>query len=124
MAAEIVGGVAVLGLDDDGEFERQALQHALALARRGDGGLGIVHAMLFTERVELVLGIEGLQHLHAVKAVRDQTLEVVVVLAQQPYIIIGAGDDQLFFIACRVFSQYAQQRVGKHLGALEVLDDL
>ena len=124
VAAEIFGGVAVLRLDHDGEVEGQTLQHALPLLRGGNGCLGIVHAVLLAQGVEPILGVEGFQQLHAVEAVGDQPLEVVIMAAEQPYIVIGAGDDQLLFIGGGVAAQHIQQCVGEYLCAFKVGNDL
>ena len=82
VAAEIVERVGIFGLDDDGKVERQAIDDALALLGRGDDSLGIVHAVLLAEGVELVLRIEGLKKLVGDKAVGDEPLKAVVMAAE------------------------------------------
>ena len=82
VAAEIVERVGIFGLDDDGKVERQAIDDALALLGRGDDGLGIVHAVLLAEGVELVLRVKGLKKLLGDEAVRDEPLKAVVMAAE------------------------------------------
>ena len=88
VAAQVVERVGVFRLDDDGEVERQTVGDLDALVGRGDDGLGIVHAVLLAERVEPILGVEGLEQLLGDEAVRDQPLEVVIMAAEQTGIIV------------------------------------
>ena len=123
MAAQVVERVGVFRLDDDGEVKRQTVGDLDALVGRGDDGLGIVHAVLLAERVELILGVEGLEQLLGDEAVRDQSLEVVIMAAEQTGIIVRAGDDEQLFVVLGALAQYAEQRVGKDLLAFKAGDD-
>ena len=123
VTAEIVERVGIFGLDDDGEVKRQPLGDALTLLGRGDDGLGIVHAVLLAEGVELVLRVKGLKKLFGDEAVRDQAFKVVVVAAEKTRIIVRAGDNEQLFIVLRALLQNLEQRVGENLLALKIRDD-
>ena len=123
MAAEIVECIGILGLDDDGKVERKAVDDALALLRRGDDGLGIVHAVLLAEGVELVLRVEGLKKRLGDEAVCDEPLEMVVVAAEKTRVIVRAGDDEQLFIVLCALLQHAEQRAGEDLLALKIRDN-
>ena len=123
MAAQVVERVGVFRLDNDGKVERQSVGDLDALVGRGDDGLGIVHAVLLAERVEPILGVEGLEQLLGDEAVRDQSLEVVIMAAEQTGIIVRAGDDEQLFVVLGALAQYAEQRVGKDLLAFKAGDD-
>ena len=94
MAAQVVERVGVFRLDDDGEVKRQTVGDPDALVGRGNDGLGIVQTVLLAERVEPILGVEGLEQLLGDEAVRDQSLKVVIMAAEQAGIIVRAGDDE------------------------------
>ena len=123
MAAEIVERVGILGLNDDGEVERQTVDDPLALFGGSDDGLGIVHAVLLAEGVELVLRVERFQQLIRDEAVGDQSLEVVAVAAEKTHVVVRARDDEQLFIVLRALLQNLEQRVGEDLFALEVGND-
>ena len=123
MAAEIVERVGILGLNDDGEVERQTVDDPLALFGGSDDGLGIVHAVLLAEGVELVLRVERFQQRIRDEAVGDQTLEVVAVVAEKTHVVVRARDDEQLFIVLRALLQNLEQRVGEDLFALEVGND-
>ena len=123
MAAEIVERVGILGLNDDGEVERQTVDDPLALFGGSDDGLGIVHAVLLAEGVELVLRVERFQQLIRDEAVGDQSLEVVAVAAEKTHVVVRARDDEQLFIVLRALLQNLEQRVGEDLFALEIGND-
>ena len=123
MAAEIVERVGILGLNDDGEVERQTVDDPLALFGGSDDGLGIVHAVLLAEGVELVLRVERFQQLIRDEAVGDQPLEVVAVAAEKTRVVVRARDDEQLFIVLRALLQNLEQRVGEDLFALEIGND-
>ena len=119
-AVQIVACVAVFGLDDDGKVKGQCVDGGSALRRGADGGLRIVQAILVTKGIETVLGVEGFQQLHGVEAVADQTIEMIIVPAQKPRVVVRAGDDhKAARIVRRALLQNLQQCVGKNLVAVE-----
>ena len=123
MAAQVVERVGVFRLDDDGEVKRQTVGDLDALVGRGDDGLGIVHAVLLAEGVELVFRVERFKQLIRDEAVGDEPLEMVVVAAEKTRVVVRAGDDEQLFIVLCALLQHAEQRVFGNVGALKGLKE-
>ena len=123
MAAQIVERVGVFRLHHDGKAERQTVDDPEALLRRGDRCFGIIHAEAFAKRVEFVLRVKGLQQRLGDKAVCDEALKMVVVAAEQPCVVVRAGNDEQLLVILGAFAQHAQQRAGKHILSLKAIEN-
>ena len=123
VAAEVIKRVAVFGLDDDWEVERQIVDRSGAFIFAAHDGLGIVETVLLAQGIEAVFGVKGFQQAFGDETVGDQPRKAVVMAAEQSRVVVRAGDDEQLAILLGALLEYGAKRVGKHVLALKVLDD-